>query len=246
MNYSYKELQTALKNLKNNGFDVQVKLNAKQEVLQTEYDRLMTIPEPLQQHEPLTTQEFNEMVGFTSYPASDASENLGTMLAETLETSVVNMTSEASEALVTKPTAAEAPSPLETIQTETLAPQLSLLPAPKNDNRLLQAPNSALERSKVANHPGYWIDGTELGDRLEATQTQAIRNLQDGWRSLKQLGKNLQSFKKGFDEGLRQVEAKKAAKPKMPEKHPESAIKPSKIPKKAKRLSTTQRLPTAA
>jgi len=34
------QLQTALKTLRNDGYDVQIKLNAKTEVLQTEYDRL--------------------------------------------------------------------------------------------------------------------------------------------------------------------------------------------------------------
>ena len=37
---TYRELQSALKSLRNDGADVQVKLNAKKAILQTEYDRL--------------------------------------------------------------------------------------------------------------------------------------------------------------------------------------------------------------
>jgi hypothetical protein len=201
MNYSYKELQNALKNLRSDGFNVQVKLNAKQAVLQAEYDRLMTIPEPLQQLEPISADEFNAMMGLPT------------------------------EALVIANATIEPVQPVETIE-----------PAPLATSKPLKA--------NLEPDQGYWIDGTELSEHLEATQTQAIRNIEDGWRSLRLLGKNLQAFKKGFDEGLRQAEAKKAALklPKMSEKPkpPESAIKPSKIPKKAKRLSTAPRLPTAA
>jgi len=38
---SYKELQTALKNLRQSGVTVNVKLNATKAVLQAEYDRIM-------------------------------------------------------------------------------------------------------------------------------------------------------------------------------------------------------------
>lgn len=169
---NYKELQNALKNLRSNGSDVQVKLNAKLEVLQAEYDRLTTDPETLTTVEPITADEFNEVA---SFPTGDA--EYVSIAYETYEAHAVELAQEvaASEGLT------EVSSSLETIQTETLA-------------------------------PSYWIDGSELSEHLESTQVQAIRNLQDGWRSLKQLGRNLQSFKKGFDEGLIQLEATRAAK----------------------------------
>lgn len=41
---SYRDLQIALRNARENGADVRVKLNAKKEVLQAEYDRLLHAP----------------------------------------------------------------------------------------------------------------------------------------------------------------------------------------------------------
>jgi hypothetical protein len=42
---TYQELQSQLKAFKNDGYEVNVKLNAKKEVLQKEYDRLMQLAE---------------------------------------------------------------------------------------------------------------------------------------------------------------------------------------------------------
>lgn len=230
MNYNYKELQNALKNLKNAGYDVQVKLNSKLEILKAEYDRLTTVPESLRAPETITAQEFNEMVGFPT------------------------------EALVSSYFGKATLEPLEPIQTKTLV----ILPVNLPSDDLEQLETIQVIGLAISNSPsfpkptqGYWIDGSEISSHLESTQQQAIRNLQDGWRSLKNFGRNLKSFKTGFDEGLRLAEAAKASKSvlknskdteksKVSPKPPESALKPSKIPKKAKRLSTAQRLPRAA
>lgn len=47
----------------------------------------------------------------------------------------------------------------------------------------------------------YWIDRSALGQKLEATQVQALRNAEDGVRWLKKWASNLQAFAEGFAEG---------------------------------------------
>ncbi len=187
---NYKDYQNALKNLRNDGYDVQVKLNSKLEVLKVEYDRLMTVPEHLQQLEPLTADEFNEMV----YGISPV------------------------EAIATPSETSKSLEPLQAIAETNIAlkPVEVLEPLQAND-----------ETYFAKSTKDYWIDRTGVSSQLEITQVQAFRNLQDGWRSLKQLGRNLQSFKKGFDDRLKQLEASKKPKTnnvvQMPLRMPQAA-----------------------
>lgn len=249
---NYKEYQNALKNLRNTGYDVLVKLNSKLEILKAEYDRLTIIPEPLRQLEPLTATQFNEMVGFPTEPlvviqsVNSTSEDL-----EQLETiQVIGL------AICDNNSSLEALEPLGAIQDETLAiaeTNTTLEPTEVIENRPKAPDSKGFSHPKVCQevlHQPETIQAKALGifqlsiSNLEPTQQQAIRNLQDGWRSLKNLGRNLKAFKTGFDEGLRLAEA--AKKSKASPEFPVSALKPSKRPNKVIELSTPQHLPRAA
>lgn len=66
------------------------------------------------------------------------------------------------EALVIANATIEPVQPVETIQLGTLATSKPL-------------------KANLELDQGYWITGTELGDHLESTQEQVLRNLEDGW-----------------------------------------------------------------
>ncbi len=60
---NYKELQTELKDLRNNGFELQVKLNSKKEVLEAELVRLQGLQETVQELVKELAQELDVWVG---------------------------------------------------------------------------------------------------------------------------------------------------------------------------------------
>ena len=179
------QLQTALKELRNQGADVQIKLNAKTELLQTEYDRLMAKE---QSSEPviMTAEDFNAWVGLptdtiqpTAMPEAQEQENAedpGLSLYATCE-----------------------------LTCDICNGQLCSLP--------LVDPELQASTPETA----YWVDGTELGLCLEATQAQAMRNLQDGLSWVRGMYRNLKAFGQGFKEGLKQPALKSQADPKLAE-----------------------------
>lgn len=239
---TYRELQTALKNLRNAGYAVQVKLNASFDTLQAEYNRLTAIAsqDSLEQPQPqqvMTTDQFNEWVGLpykqTSEPVVDITlENTDEatqaialeqadstpmlIISQQLEepTEKVSATSEPIENVGKQPS-----KQLEALQGKGLyitpEPITATNKQPSNSTQDLQG-HSRVKDVGLSAKSSYWIDGTELGQNLNHTPAQALRNLEDGINWLKKLPARLKAFEQGFREGLRDVPIRQQASLKQP------------------------------
>ncbi len=162
---TYRELQTALKNLRNVGYDVQVKLTASFDTLQAEYNRLTAIS-------PVQTD---------SIPIAIASQQL------------------------------EEPTEQASLSSE------SLTTTNKQPSNSLQGCQGYSKDIGLSAKASYWIDGTELGQKLSPTQAQALRNLEDGFKWLVKLPDRLKAFEQGFREGLKNTPIRQRQTPSQPQ-----------------------------
>lgn len=276
---TYRELQTALKNLRNAGYDVQVKLNASFDTLQAEYNRLIAIAsqDSLEQPQPqqvMTTDSFNKWVGLpykqTTQQPSCENERATKQPLEQLEVPPDgNITLQlggniwqTSKQLHNSPRALihEEIGRLALVRSRvdlaypTNLPKNELYNHQENSQSFVeqefkaiqvepreQYPQTAFEspeslpRNTLAISPNdspnipYWIDGSQLGQNLEYTLAQALRNLEDGINWLKRLPARLKAFEQGFREGLRDIPTRQQASLKQPHVIPiERSYRPPK------------------
>lgn len=289
---TYRELQTALKNLRNAGYDISVKLTASYEILLAEYNRLtaITTQQPSCGNEPTTKQPSEQLEvtpdedinlqlgGNIKEPTANPSQQLEELraiaqphegicfLASENPLTLYNkqLTTVASQQL--KPINVSTPKltpkltqktlkaiwdkqlkPLASSQTKTNPEQLTLSqgkaePAPRGylhdqrhsggysdrqtskslvqqgfrsmmvklrDNiqayplKTLQNNPEVLSYKDINIRPisSYWIDSTQLGQKLDSTQVQALRNLEDGLRWVKRVYISFKALAEGFAEG---------------------------------------------
>lgn len=224
---NYRQIQSALKELKAAGADVQVKLNASFDTLEAEYNRLTAIATPVSPEQPqvqpsqqpeqpqvaqiMTADEFNAWVGLPT----DAIAEPRVMVEAKAEPEVQTEPEPSLEATeVTSYQPQEVPETSVEVALDALeqAPETSskvdpvVTPQPTTE-QIVVLPLATMTAPAPRQLPGasYWIDGTELGQRLDPTQVQALRNLEDGLDWLGRWHGNLRAFAKGFREGWRQA-----------------------------------------
>lgn len=305
---TYRELQTALKNLRNAGYDIQVKLNASLEALKAEYERLtaiqdqptfqqqieleaepktsskvnLTYPNNLPKNEPYSHQKNSQSCvekGFEyiqseprgQYAQTDF-DSLESLHGRTLAITVNDSPEQPEQAMTTNQfnewVGLPYESSLEPVVDITLEHTQELAisaiaPEPEesrekvsppsepidNYNKLPSKQHEALQGNSLyitsepitpvtkqpSNSPqdcqgydhvkdvglraksSYWIDGTELGQNLNHTQAQALRNLEDGINWLVKLPGRLKAFESGFREGLKKVDRLRQTQPSQPQ-----------------------------
>ena len=235
---TYRELQTALKNLRNAGYDIQVKLTASFDTLQAEYNRLTAIAaEPVVE---MTADEFNEWVGLPAdvvevpdwQKEAIANQHDLEIEVESETSPMVDLTysnslpkneacshQENSQSVVVQ----EFQAILVDYEVKTVD-SICNLQDDKGSNKLnegkqLSKPLEALpdKEKQIQANSTYWIDGTELGQNLNHTQAQALRNLEDGINWLVKLPGRLKAFESGFREGLKKVDRLRQIQPSQPQ-----------------------------
>lgn len=190
----YRELQTALKNLRNAGYDVNVKLTSSYEILQAEYDRLTSQPvvEPVVE---MTAEQFNGWVGLPTEAVAIATQD----------------NQEQPSLPVEQPQAAIANIAVVVPMVEP-SPELEVKPLGSTVNQpTKQLEDTPCKPIRVKTN-SYWVDGSELGQKLDPTQVQALRNVEDGVRWLKKWTRNLQAFAEGFTEAGQITQPKRSPK----------------------------------
>lgn len=205
---TYRELQAALKTLRNEGYNIQVKLNASFETLQAGYNRLTQAN--LEPTIEMTTEEFNEWVGFPTDSLAIKAElkprvNIGNLQQNEGFSSRQN--SETFTKQRFKSIELNIGSNPRTTQPETRQYYN------KQPFQAQKATHNACI-SKVLNIPAksiYWVDGSELGQKLDSTQVQALRNLQNGLRLAKAFCRRLKAFAEGFAEAEAKTRSLKVA-----------------------------------
>ena len=247
---TYRELQTALKNLRNAGYDIQVKLTASFDTLQAEYNRLTAIAaEPIVE---MTADEFNEWVGLPAdvvevpdwQKEAIANQHDVEMGVESETGSMVDLTystnlpknelyshQENNQSVVeqefqfipVEPRANTDKQHLGTLQALQDADiHIRLEPITNTNKQPLNTTQSYQRHDQVKDvglrvNSTYWIDGTELGQNLNHTQAQALRNLEDGINWLVKLPGRLKAFESGFREGLKKVDRLRQTQPSQPQ-----------------------------
>ena len=205
---TYRELQTALKNLRNAGYDIQVKLNASLEALKAEYERLTAIQDQStfqQQIELEVEPETSSKVDLT-YPSNlpknepySHQENNQSVVEQGFESILVDYEVKTVDSICN-------------LQDDKGSNKL-------NEGKQLSKPLEALpyKEKQIEANSTYWIDGTELGQNLNHTQAQALRNLEDGINWLVKLPGRLKAFESGFREGLKKVDRLRQIQPSQPQ-----------------------------
>lgn len=235
---TYRELQTALKAFRSQGLDVQVKLTASFDTLQAEYNRLSAISvEPVQE---MTINNFNAWVGLPAdvvevpdwQKEAIANQHDVEMGVESETGSMVDPTysnilpkNELYSHQENNQSVAEQEFESITVEPEVkVADTISNLQENNGSNGLdigkqLSKPLEALsyKEKQISANSTYWIDGTELGQNLNHTQAQALRNLEDGINWLVKLPGRLKAFELGFREGLKKVDRLRRTQPSQPQ-----------------------------
>jgi type I site-specific restriction endonuclease len=212
---TYRELQAALKAFRSQGLDVQVKLTASFDTLQAEYNRLSAIaqpasPEPPQEPPSQQPQQPQEQMVVEPETSSKVDLTYSTNLPKNEPYSH----QENSQSFVEQE--------FESITVEPevkVADTISNLQENNGSNGLnigkqLSKPLEALpdKEKQIQARSTYWIDGTELGQNLNHTQAQALRNLEDGINWLRSLAGKLKAFESGFREGWQNTPVKQQAR----------------------------------
>ena len=228
---TYRELQAALKAFRSQGLDVKVKLSVSFDTLQAEYNRLTAIAaEPVVE---MTADEFNEWVGLPT----DVVEVPDWQKEAIANQHDVEMGVESETGSMVDPTYSnilpknEPYSHQENNQSVVgqefqfipVEPRVYLHDLPQNKGSSDSQKSQVLIEQGVKficiNRPAssYWIDGTELGQNLNHTQAQALRNLEDGINWLVKLPGRLKAFESGFREGLKKVDRLRQTQPSQPQ-----------------------------
>lgn len=223
---TYRELQTALKNLRNAGYGVQVKLTASFDTLQAEYNRLTAIAvEPVQE---MTVNNFNTCVGVPAdvvevpdwQKEAIANQHDIEIEAESGTSPMVNLTY--SNSLPKNEACSHQENSKSVVEQEfqsiPVEPRGQYQQTDFDSLESLDGGALAITKAIVpSQQSSYWIDGTELGQNLNHTQAQALRNLEDGINWLVKLPGRLKAFESGFREGLKKVDRLRQTQPSQPQ-----------------------------
>lgn len=259
---TYRELQTALKNLRNAGYDVQVKLNASFDTLQTEYNRLSAITSLSCTNtvEPNLETTFGEVQAVSEQieVEFETKHRVELAIQGNLPQNDPCSDRQHSQSTVEQgfhsiPVESETKYRVEVVYLHKLSKNKTFSDLQNSENFLqqgfqlirstldhnidktgfespesLQSSTLEIAPDDSPNSP-YWIDGSQLGQNLESTQVQALRNLEDGINWLKKLPARLKAFEQGFREGLRDVPIRQQASLKQPHVIPiERSYRPPK------------------
>lgn len=274
---TYRELQTVLKNLRNAGYAISVKLTASYEILLAEYNRLtaITTQQPSCGNEPATKQPPEQLEvppdgditlqlgGNIKEPTENPSQQLeeSRAIAQVelssckqadnnpsaqptlsqgkaepeprgrirlnngcLRQNEVYKAQQNSESLVQQrfrlfqansdSKDSYASKPLDNSLKVPLHKETARLPEPRgylhnqrqNEGYSDEQNSQSLVQQELKficiNHPvnPYWIDGTQLGQKLDPTQVQALRNLEDGLKWVKRVYIGFKALAEGFAE----------------------------------------------